>query len=258
MFGLEKKIHAQLSLLKDKFDLQGIKAEFEAEGSSFRDLVRLRRLTDKLDLKLILKIGGVEAVRDLKDSLEAGVDGLIAPMVESAFGLKKFLDAYQSIYKSNRIYKSINIETRAGVENLDEILALAKGEIDNITVGRTDLSASYFDEEVHPDSEFIFKLIADLGEKIKPTGLTMTVGGSLSVRSLEYMNGHGSDWINNIYRLETRKTIFPTQTMLNDKDCLLAAFRFEELYILSKKEINDLFLESETARLARLQTRTKS
>ncbi len=257
MFGLEKKIHAQLSLLKDKFDLQGIKAEFEAEGASFRDLVRLRRLADKLDLKLFLKIGGVEAVRDVKDSLELGVDGLIAPMVESEFGLKKFLDAYHSIYKDRHIHKSINIETRTGVENLDAILSLAKGEIDNITVGRTDLSASYFDEEIHPDSEFIFKLIADLGEKINTAGVAMTVGGTLSSRSLTYMNSHKCEWINNIHWLETRKTIFPTRIMLDNKDCLLAALRFEELYILSKKEISDLFLESETARLARLRARAK-
>ena len=89
MFGLEQKIFNQLIRLKEEYALQGVKAEFEAEGSSFRDLVRLRRITNKLNLPLYLKIGGVEAIRDIKDSLEIGVDGLIAPMVESAFGDRK-------------------------------------------------------------------------------------------------------------------------------------------------------------------------
>ena len=94
MFGFEQKLVDQLVRLREEYDLQGIKAEFETEGSSFRDLVRLRRITDKLNVSLYLKIGGVEALRDIKDSLEIGVDGLIAPMVESQFGLKKFLDYY--------------------------------------------------------------------------------------------------------------------------------------------------------------------
>ena len=52
MFGLEQKLFGQLNRLKEEYDLQGIKAEFEAEGSSFRDLVRLRRITDKLNVPL--------------------------------------------------------------------------------------------------------------------------------------------------------------------------------------------------------------
>jgi hypothetical protein len=74
-------MYYQLCKLRDEYDLQGIKAEFEAEGSSFRDLMRLRRITSKAGVKLYLKIGGVEAVRDIIDSIELGVDGLIAPMV---------------------------------------------------------------------------------------------------------------------------------------------------------------------------------
>ena len=148
MFGLEQKLFDQLVRLKDKYDLQGIKAEFEAEGSSFRDLVRLRRISNKLDVPLYLKIGGVEALRDIKDSLEIGVDGLIAPMVESRFGLKKFTDGVASIYKDTDIHLSINIETQQAVANLEEILKSGKGKIDNITIGRTDLSSSYFNSKI--------------------------------------------------------------------------------------------------------------
>jgi hypothetical protein len=68
VFDLEQKLADQLTLLKKEFDLCAVKAEFEAEGSSFRDLLRLRRLTVQQNIPLYLKIGGVEALRDLKRS----------------------------------------------------------------------------------------------------------------------------------------------------------------------------------------------
>ena len=89
-FDLEQKLIDQLDLLKKEFGLCAIKAEFEAEGASFRDLVRLRRWIARQNIALHLKIEGVEAVRDVKDALDLGVDGLIAPMVESPFGITKF------------------------------------------------------------------------------------------------------------------------------------------------------------------------
>ena len=145
MFKLEQKLVDQLKLLKEEFSLQAVKAEFEAEGSSLRDVARLRRVTDKINIPLYLKIGGVEALRDIKDSLELGVDGLIAPMVESSFGVKKFLDAMESIYQNHDIYRSINIETQQAILNLDSILKVGtKYKLDNVTIGRTDRSQSYF------------------------------------------------------------------------------------------------------------------
>ena len=72
---LEKKLEASLTQLKKEFGLCAVKAEFEAEGASFRDLVRLRRWTARQDIALRLKIGGVEALRDIKDALDFGVDG---------------------------------------------------------------------------------------------------------------------------------------------------------------------------------------
>ena len=69
MFGLELKLFDLLIRLKEEYDLQGVKAEFEAEGSSFRDLVRLRRITDKLSIPLYLKIGGGKLVNHYRIKL---------------------------------------------------------------------------------------------------------------------------------------------------------------------------------------------
>ena len=173
MFGIEEELFKQMVFLKELYALEAVKAEFEAEGSSFNDLVRLRRLTEKAGVRLFLKIGGVEAVRDIKDSLELGVDGLIAPMVESAFGLRKFLDAYASVYRGHRIRLAINIETRGAIAQLGDILDMATRAVDGVTLGRKDLSASYLDDSVEPDCPLVDGLVVCVGGRLEDarTGL---------------------------------------------------------------------------------------
>jgi len=255
MYGLEKEIYSQLLKLRNDFDLQGIKAEFEAEGSTFRDIMRLRRLTSRAGIDLHVKIGGVEALRDIKDCLELGVDGIIAPMVETKFGVKKFYDSFKSIYGDHNVHLSINIETRNAAEEIDTILEYSQGKIDNITLGRTDFSASYFDPSVIPDSDFTFKMMKDIGERVVKAGFKFTVGGSLSVATINKMN-ENPDCVKNISKLETRKIILPKNIMLHKTGVIMEALKFEELYILSKKEFSDLFIESEVSRLAKLTRRT--
>ncbi len=254
MYGLENELCDQLKKLKDRYGLCGIKAEFEAEGSSFRDIVRLRRITAALGVKLFVKIGGVEAAKDIKDSVDLGVDGLIAPMVESRFGVKKFLQAYDKIYKNTKLHLTLNIETKNAVNQIEEILDYAKGKIDAITIGRTDLSDSYFSDNVYPDSKFIVSLLESMGKEICHRGFDGAIGGSLTVKSLAIFKEH--EKIQKFYnRMETRKVILSTRVMLSSPQAIKEALKFEELYILSKKEISDLFIESEVARLTQLERR---
>ncbi|MBU0580538.1 MAG: hypothetical protein KKA19_05115 [Candidatus Margulisbacteria bacterium] len=254
MYGLEKNVFEQILKLRDEYGICGLKAEFEAEGSSFRDLMRLRRLTHRADVKLYLKIGGVESVRDIKDSVEIGVDGLIAPMVESKFGVHKFQQAFQRVYGDHKLHLSINIETKNAVDQIDEILDFAKDKIDNITIGRTDLSGSYFDENIYPDHDTITHIIEKLGEKINKKNLTVTVGGNISVKSLEVFRKN-KKLQEMVKRVETRKVMFPLEVVLHQSKAIHEALKFEELYILSKNEIHNKFMEAETARLTQLQRR---
>ena len=55
--------------------------------------------------------------------------------------------------------------------------------------------------------------------------------------------------------METRKVIFNTQIFLNQRDSLKQALRFEERYIIYKKEISDFKLKSDLSRLTTLKTR---
>ena len=76
-----------VSILTDLIEnegLVGVKTSFEDEGALFNETIRLKEICNQANTKLTLKIGGPEAIRDLKDSSIIGVRGIVAPMIESA------------------------------------------------------------------------------------------------------------------------------------------------------------------------------
>jgi len=258
MYKTQNQLFKQLKILKEEYNVYGIKAEFEAEGSSYRDLNRLSRICLPLDIPLYLKIGGPEAVRDIKDSLDLGVAGIIAPMIESKFAAKKFIEAYKKIYQDTPINTSLNIETKTGIENLKEIIEYAAGSIDNITIGRSDLSGSYFEDGLTPDSDFILRSIESIAPIVHSNNMTLTVGGKVTQKTIEAINKNTPNLKQLINKLETRKVMFLTNDLINQKESITQALKFEELYILSKKEYSDMYIDSEISRLTELSRRTGS
>mgnify|MGYP001200192024 CR=1 FL=1 len=249
-----QKLFSQLRVLKSKYGLEGIKAEFEAEGSSFNDVARLRVILSKLNIKMFVKIGGVEAINDIYNCLELGVDGIIAPMVETKFGAKKFIDIFKKLRLKKNPHLSINIETKTGVKNLNEILKLSAGTINNVTVGRSDLSSSYFKPFITPNSQFILNRIEVVSKMTKKYGITTTVGGGINFETIKTYSKI-KKLKSLISRMETRKIILPTKSFLKKRNALSTALKFEELYILYKKEMLDLRISSEISRLSILKTR---
>ena len=247
-----KKLETILNKLKSDFNLYGIKAEFEAEGSSLADIVRLRNLTLNSNVKLFVKIGGVEALNDIYECIDMGVDGIIAPMVETKFALKKFLDSVNSLKIKNRPDLTINIETKTGVENFDDILPYAVGNIENITIGRSDLSSSYYSKKITQNSNQILNTILKIGKKIKNKSINLCVGGGMNKDTILKYSQHPN--IKLIKKMETRKVILPTNMMFK-KNALDTAIAFETNYIFYKKEIQDLKMNAEVNRLTNLKTR---
>ncbi|MBE7709866.1 MAG: citrate lyase beta subunit [Cyanobacteria bacterium SIG32] len=233
MKNFESKILDILTDLKKKHGVVALKAEFEAEGASFDEVLLLKQYASEVGLNLTLKIGGCEAIRDIIDAKTIGVDTIVAPMIESAYALKKFVSAVEMVYSNNTLPKLfINIETITSVNNFAEILySDSFKSIDGIVLGRTDLLGSM--ELISNDikENQLFDIANSISEKVYAKGKKMVIGGSISFNSLEFLKG-----ISYLSGFETRKVVFSADT-LNCIDLsygINKALEFEILWLENK------------------------
>ena len=135
-----KKLIKDLEILSEK-GIIGIKQSFEDEGALHQDILTMRRITELCNLKLSVKIGGCEAKTDINFCNNIGVNGIVAPMVETKFAFQKFIE---SVIDLENIKFYINIESKTAYKNLSDILESPSSKlISGIVIGRSDLVKSY-------------------------------------------------------------------------------------------------------------------
>lgn len=252
----ERKMLDILKCLKEDYNIVAIKAEFEAEGSRTDELVMLNELIFRTDLKLYIKIGGCEAVRDLDQCRLLGASGIMAPMIESPFAMQKFIGAAQKVYADEwrNIEWIINAETITCHENMNEILEKGKGFLSTISIGRSDLSASMGLNKSQINSDNVFQVTRSMAEKGKQYGYIVDFGGGISFDSINF--------ICNMYslsdRFETRKVVFHASDKPDFiKSGLLKAFEFETLYLKNKCEFYSRMSLEDEARMKMMAERLK-
>jgi hypothetical protein len=215
-----KTILTQLKLL----GCSGIKISFEDEGALFNEIITMRNLTTSVGIELSVKIGGCEAKSDIINCIDLCCDTIVAPMIESEFALKKFLNSLNSCNYKNK--KSFNLETMQGYKNVDEI-SNTFSLCNSITFGRVDFVSSFGKDRSFVDSELVFDLVREVFEKSKKQGLLCNIGGAISIDSKEFITKLINEGLLDYF--ETRYIIFDCSkiNMSNYDELLYNANLFE-------------------------------
>ncbi len=243
-----KKISTILKDLK-KLGVSGVKQSTEDEGSSFEDILLMRKITKKIGVNLNVKIGGCEAKNDIFFCKRIKVNGIVAPMVESKYALKKFVQC-AGRNKNNSLF--MNFETNLAVKNLKSIITSESFKfIDGVIIGRSDLAGSMNKEKNYVNSKKIFKIAENCYKQIVKKvnkKIILKMGGSITPESkifiLKLFKKNLLDFI------ETRNIeIKLSDKSINNLDkIILKAFEFEiELLKIRVKVIQkiDPFLAKE-------------
>ena len=146
---------------------------------SFVEIAFLRELSKKI-LPLHVKIGGAEARNDIRELSSLQVDCLIAPMIESPYALKNYIQTLKDVLRAEeyqKIDKGINIETITSFENLSAILELPEAsELNQITAARTDLSSSM---NLETSTHEVLEICSAICTSCQKKGLLVSIGGRI-------------------------------------------------------------------------------
>ncbi len=85
MNGLEKKMVGILKTLRENYGVTAVKVNMEAEGIRLEEILKTKDIVLSAGVELTVKIGGCEAVTDMRLSRIYGVNTVMGPMIESTF-----------------------------------------------------------------------------------------------------------------------------------------------------------------------------
>lgn len=261
MNSLEKKMVETLVDLKENHHVIGIKCEFEAEGTRLEEALRLKEVVTRAGLDLTIKIGGCEALKDMYDSRTIGVNTIVAPMIESAYAMKKYIMATKLAFpreEHEEIDFLINVETKTGFDNAVSMSEAPEwADVAGIVLGRVDMTGSMNLKRDDINSEEIYEIAEVLAKLCQKHGKKFIVGGGVSAHSLPFFKRLPEK---SLYKFETRKIIFDAQKAMKDSNAdkgILKAVGFELMWLKNKRDFYGMIHQEDEQRLVMLESRYK-
>jgi hypothetical protein len=230
----------------------GIKISFEDEGALLNEMISMRYLTSSVGVELSVKIGGSESKRDIVDCTDINCNSIVAPMVESSFSLKKFLNSLKQYNYCGK--KGFNLETIISYNNLDELSNDFK-HIDFVTVGRVDFVGSLGKDRSYVNSEEIYNIVTNVFKKARENNIKCFLGGAITIESKDFIKNLIDNHL--LDKFETRYVIFDTTKInINDLEKLIYyanVFEVEWLKYVSSKYM--LYANKDSSRIKMIEER---
>ncbi len=232
-----------IQYLKDLKSLgaKAFKLELESEYIQEPLCREISNIIKENSLLFALKLGGFSSYNDILISKNIDADIIIAPMVETDYALKKFIETLRCTYSSFEISNKkifINIETKSGIENFDKILNSKYFEtLDGIVIGRGDLTSSFEIPHSLVNSNDVKKIIIPVIEKCLNNNKKVILGGNITAKSVEFLK----DFSSIISGFETRKIFFDFDTVNKENldNIINKAIEFEIFYLEMLFEIQN-------------------
>lgn len=253
----EKQMLAILREGKAKYGIVSIKAEFEAEGTRVDEFLRLLEIARRADLKVALKIGGCEAVRDLIEARQFGVDYVIAPMVESPYALSKFIAARDKTFPADEradVRWLFNVETRGTIDHLADLGEVAASGNVGFVFGRVDFAGSMGQTRDAVNSPEMLEHMSRVARVARDRNLELVVGGGVSPASIPTLSAIRKIRLD---RFETRKVIFDAAVLEDGRaePGMELAIEFELLWLKNKRDFYRNIAEEDAQRIAMMEAR---
>lgn len=219
-------LRTRLEELVNESGLVALKTGTEVEDMSFAEIALLRELSQGL-VPLFVKIGGPEARNDIRELNRLGVDGLIAPMIESPYALQNFIGSLRDCLSTvdyERIEKGINLETITGFQNMNAILERPEAaELDQVTAARSDLSGSM--GGLSTNDPRVSESCAAIVARCRKGGLRTSIGGGILPEAAgELIAAAAPDTINTRHMVLDCTAMQATGSVAG---CVRAALEFE-------------------------------
>ena len=224
-----------------------LKGEFEAEGLSRDAVASEAAFAARHGVPYLVKIGGCEAKSDMRFLIKQGIRSVVAPMIESPFAMRK----YQEMLPPGAFdHVGVTIETADAVARIEPILD-AGLKLTEVTVGRSDLTASYGGQSV--DCAETVAMVKTVARAARQRGLPTTIGGSVNARTVQLLR-EDDELRDLVGSVETRKCVMKIDRFL-EPGALEEALAVEALLLDCQIAEHDTLLKAARDRVKMIRAR---